>query len=96
MRTLVSVCLGLLSSAVAQDKVVTFAQQHKDWVDMLETDQSTLGLKHWRQVSCPKSTFTMAKDEEGKPMIKCTGKPFGLLRSARCMKILCLKWIGVT
>ena len=75
--------LAIVCSAVAQDKVVTTAQNHKNWVNMLEEDQSALGLKHWRQVSCPKATFTLTKDEEGNPMIKCTGKPFGLLRSAQ-------------
>lgn len=39
-------------------------------------------LSGWVNVTCAPSTFTVAKDELGGPIIHCTGKPTGILRSA--------------
>lgn len=39
-------------------------------------------LAGWVNVNCAPSTFTVAKDETGQPVIHCTGVPTGVLRTA--------------
>ncbi len=75
-------CFLFAHANAEPDKITTKILDNPGWVDLLEKDKSLINLKYWRTVSCPPSTFKLTTDKKGVPMISCTGKPFGLLRSA--------------
>ncbi len=57
------------------------------WIDLLEKQEQVEEgefLKHWRRVSCAAKTFEFIDDPKapGEEVLRCTGKPTGLLRSA--------------
>ncbi len=51
-------------------------------------------LSGWVNVNTAPSTFTVAKDETGAPVIKCTGKPTGIMRTEKAYEnfVLELDW----
>ena len=82
--------LTLLSSSLLSlgqeslPKPTTKPQEHKGWVNLLEKGDKTQPLKHWRNVNVAPSTFSFIKDPKDldTTILRCTGKPTGLIRSA--------------
>lgn len=74
-------CFGQVKEA---QKPTTIAQAHEGWVDLLEKGSGKNILKQWRNVNVAPSTFSFIQDPKNlkTTVLKCTGKPTGLIRSA--------------
>jgi len=81
-----TLCAGVIAVLVAASAAVA-----GDAVDLFNgTD-----LSGWVNVNCSPSTWTVKKDDEGKPYILCSGVPTGVLRTEKAYEnfILELEWM---